>query len=113
MSLSFCAGECLCLDGYMKDPVHKHLCIRSEWGPNQGWVLIITSKLLMTARGTMSCWSYVIEDNDVSDKTKLYGHQSVTDPAGKNSLKLTVHLQVISHKIHKCSDSVKSFYLAA
>uniref|UniRef100_A0A8C6W0B7 Astrotactin 1 n=1 Tax=Nothobranchius furzeri TaxID=105023 RepID=A0A8C6W0B7_NOTFU len=29
-------GECLCLDGYMKDPVHKHLCIRSEWGPNQG-----------------------------------------------------------------------------
>uniref|UniRef100_A0A3P8NNN0 Astrotactin 1 n=1 Tax=Astatotilapia calliptera TaxID=8154 RepID=A0A3P8NNN0_ASTCA len=26
-------GECLCLDGYMKDPVHKHLCIRSEWGP--------------------------------------------------------------------------------
>ncbi|GLD73459.1 astrotactin-1 [Lates japonicus] len=28
--------ECLCLDGYMKDPVHKHLCIRSEWGPNQG-----------------------------------------------------------------------------
>lgn len=32
------AGECLCLDGYMRDPVHKHLCIRSEWGPNQGWV---------------------------------------------------------------------------
>ncbi|CAB1435793.1 unnamed protein product [Pleuronectes platessa] len=29
-------GDCLCLDGYMKDPVHKHLCIRSEWGPNQG-----------------------------------------------------------------------------
>ncbi|KAI9542007.1 Astrotactin-1 [Dissostichus eleginoides] len=29
-------GACLCLDGYMKDPVHKHLCIRSEWGPNQG-----------------------------------------------------------------------------
>ncbi|TNN77333.1 Astrotactin-1 [Liparis tanakae] len=29
-------GQCLCLDGYMKDPVHKHLCIRSEWGPNQG-----------------------------------------------------------------------------
>lgn len=22
----------------MRDPVHKHLCIRSEWGPNQGWV---------------------------------------------------------------------------
>uniref|UniRef100_A0A8C5I0L7 Astrotactin 1 n=1 Tax=Gouania willdenowi TaxID=441366 RepID=A0A8C5I0L7_GOUWI len=30
------SGECLCLDGYMRDPVHKHLCIRSEWGPNQG-----------------------------------------------------------------------------
>ncbi|XP_051943673.1 astrotactin-1 isoform X6 [Hippocampus zosterae] len=29
-------GECICLNGYMKDPVHKHLCIRSEWGPNQG-----------------------------------------------------------------------------
>uniref|UniRef100_A0AAY4A5Q9 Astrotactin 1 n=2 Tax=Denticeps clupeoides TaxID=299321 RepID=A0AAY4A5Q9_9TELE len=29
-------GECLCFDGYMRDPVHKHLCIRSEWGPNQG-----------------------------------------------------------------------------
>nr|XP_057921268.1 astrotactin-1 isoform X4 [Doryrhamphus excisus] len=29
-------GECLCLNGYMKDPVHQHLCIRSEWGPNQG-----------------------------------------------------------------------------
>ncbi|XP_028988820.2 astrotactin-1 isoform X3 [Betta splendens] len=29
-------GECVCLDGYMKDPVYKHLCIRSEWGPNQG-----------------------------------------------------------------------------
>uniref|UniRef100_A0A674C387 Astrotactin 1 n=1 Tax=Salmo trutta TaxID=8032 RepID=A0A674C387_SALTR len=30
------ACDCLCLDGYMKDPVHKHLCIRNEWGPNQG-----------------------------------------------------------------------------
>uniref|UniRef100_A0A8C7IY03 Astrotactin 1 n=1 Tax=Oncorhynchus kisutch TaxID=8019 RepID=A0A8C7IY03_ONCKI len=29
-------SDCLCLDGYMKDPVHKHLCIRNEWGPNQG-----------------------------------------------------------------------------
>ncbi|XP_072768243.1 astrotactin-1 isoform X3 [Nerophis lumbriciformis] len=29
-------GQCLCLNGYMRDPVHKHLCIRSEWGPNQG-----------------------------------------------------------------------------
>ncbi|XP_035278424.1 astrotactin-1 isoform X3 [Anguilla anguilla] len=29
-------GECLCFDGYMRDPVHKHLCIRNEWGPNQG-----------------------------------------------------------------------------
>ncbi|XP_046707343.1 astrotactin-1 isoform X6 [Silurus meridionalis] len=30
------SGECQCFDGYMKDPVHKHLCIRNEWGPNQG-----------------------------------------------------------------------------
>ncbi|KAK6484675.1 astrotactin-1-like isoform X1 [Huso huso] len=29
-------GECQCFDGYMRDPVHKHLCIRNEWGPNQG-----------------------------------------------------------------------------
>ncbi|XP_017326652.1 astrotactin-1 isoform X4 [Ictalurus punctatus] len=29
-------GDCQCFDGYMKDPVHKHLCIRNEWGPNQG-----------------------------------------------------------------------------
>nr|XP_013817223.1 PREDICTED: astrotactin-1 [Apteryx mantelli mantelli] len=28
--------ECLCYEGYMKDPVHKHLCIRNEWGTNQG-----------------------------------------------------------------------------
>ncbi|EFB26865.1 hypothetical protein PANDA_004289 [Ailuropoda melanoleuca] len=30
-------GECLCYEGYMKDPVHKHLCIRNEWGTNQGY----------------------------------------------------------------------------
>uniref|UniRef100_A0A4W5QC44 Astrotactin 1 n=1 Tax=Hucho hucho TaxID=62062 RepID=A0A4W5QC44_9TELE len=24
-------GDCLCLDGYMKDPVHKHLCILTIW----------------------------------------------------------------------------------
>ncbi|RXM31861.1 Astrotactin-1 [Acipenser ruthenus] len=30
-------GECQCFDGYMRDPVHKHLCIRNEWGPNQGF----------------------------------------------------------------------------
>ncbi|XP_072854307.2 astrotactin-1 isoform X1 [Pogona vitticeps] len=29
-------GECFCYEGYMKDPVHKHLCIRNEWGTNQG-----------------------------------------------------------------------------
>ncbi|XP_028936416.1 astrotactin-1 isoform X2 [Ornithorhynchus anatinus] len=29
-------GDCLCYEGYMKDPVHKHLCIRNEWGTNQG-----------------------------------------------------------------------------
>ncbi|MGH0145191.1 UNVERIFIED_CONTAM: hypothetical protein FKN15_042235 [Acipenser sinensis] len=30
-------GECQCFDGYMRDPVHKHLCIRNEWGSNQGF----------------------------------------------------------------------------
>ena len=34
--LRFSVGECLCYEGYMKDPVHKHLCIRNEWGTNQG-----------------------------------------------------------------------------
>ncbi|XP_077132366.1 astrotactin-1 isoform X2 [Ranitomeya variabilis] len=29
-------GECLCHEGYMRDPVHKNLCIRNEWGTNQG-----------------------------------------------------------------------------
>ncbi|KFW76340.1 Astrotactin-1, partial [Manacus vitellinus] len=36
MSPPFSVGECLCYEGYMKDPVHKHLCIRNEWGTNQG-----------------------------------------------------------------------------
>ncbi|KAK2502045.1 hypothetical protein MC885_014163 [Smutsia gigantea] len=34
-------GECLCYEGYMKDPVHKHLCIRNEWGTNQGLELYL------------------------------------------------------------------------
>ncbi|NXE66749.1 ASTN1 protein, partial [Calcarius ornatus] len=35
--------ECLCYEGYMKDPVHKHLCIRNEWGTNQGaWIWVET-----------------------------------------------------------------------
>ncbi|GCB71984.1 hypothetical protein scyTo_0001776 [Scyliorhinus torazame] len=29
-------GECGCQEGYTKDPVHKHLCIRNDWGINQG-----------------------------------------------------------------------------
>ncbi|XP_028667151.1 astrotactin-1 isoform X2 [Erpetoichthys calabaricus] len=29
-------GECLCFDGYVKDAVHKHLCIRNVWGLNHG-----------------------------------------------------------------------------
>lgn len=36
MSPPLSIGECLCYEGYMKDPVHKHLCIRNEWGTNQG-----------------------------------------------------------------------------
>ncbi|XP_069793568.1 astrotactin-1 isoform X3 [Narcine bancroftii] len=29
-------GECGCQEGYTRDPVHKHLCIRNDWGTNQG-----------------------------------------------------------------------------
>nr|XP_014345486.1 PREDICTED: astrotactin-2-like [Latimeria chalumnae] len=29
-------GECSCHEGYSSDPVHKHLCMRSEWGQNEG-----------------------------------------------------------------------------
>ncbi|KAM3873969.1 astrotactin-2 [Diretmus argenteus] len=29
-------GECSCHEGYSPDPVHKHLCVRSDWGHNEG-----------------------------------------------------------------------------
>ncbi|XP_058861700.1 astrotactin-2-like isoform X2 [Acipenser ruthenus] len=29
-------GECSCHEGYSPDPVHKHLCVRSDWGENEG-----------------------------------------------------------------------------
>ncbi|XP_066507598.1 astrotactin-2-like [Hoplias malabaricus] len=29
-------GECSCLDGYSPDPEHKHLCVRTDWGRNEG-----------------------------------------------------------------------------
>ncbi|XP_078263524.1 astrotactin-1 isoform X2 [Rhinoraja longicauda] len=29
-------GECGCQEGYTRDPVHKHFCIRNDWGTNQG-----------------------------------------------------------------------------
>uniref|UniRef100_A0A8C9VSV2 Astrotactin 2 n=1 Tax=Scleropages formosus TaxID=113540 RepID=A0A8C9VSV2_SCLFO len=29
-------GECSCHEGYAPDPVHKHLCVRSDWGQNEG-----------------------------------------------------------------------------
>ncbi|XP_051787894.1 astrotactin-2-like isoform X2 [Erpetoichthys calabaricus] len=29
-------GECSCHEGYSPDPVHKHLCIRTDWGDNKG-----------------------------------------------------------------------------
>uniref|UniRef100_A0A3P9MMJ5 Astrotactin 2 n=1 Tax=Oryzias latipes TaxID=8090 RepID=A0A3P9MMJ5_ORYLA len=29
-------GECSCHEGYSPDPVHKHLCVRSDWGRNEG-----------------------------------------------------------------------------
>ncbi|XP_059850268.1 astrotactin-2-like isoform X3 [Hypanus sabinus] len=31
-------GECGCHDGYSPDPIHKHLCVRSDWGQNEGLV---------------------------------------------------------------------------
>uniref|UniRef100_A0A3B3S2I1 Astrotactin 2 n=1 Tax=Paramormyrops kingsleyae TaxID=1676925 RepID=A0A3B3S2I1_9TELE len=30
------SGECSCHEGYSPDPVHKHLCVRSNWGHNEG-----------------------------------------------------------------------------
>ncbi|XP_061119743.1 astrotactin-2 isoform X3 [Conger conger] len=29
-------GECSCHEGYSPDPEHTHLCVRSEWGRNEG-----------------------------------------------------------------------------
>ncbi|XP_054612972.1 astrotactin-2-like isoform X2 [Dunckerocampus dactyliophorus] len=29
-------GECSCHEGYSPDPAHKHLCVRSDWGQNEG-----------------------------------------------------------------------------
>uniref|UniRef100_A0A674PL46 Astrotactin 2 n=2 Tax=Takifugu rubripes TaxID=31033 RepID=A0A674PL46_TAKRU len=29
-------GQCSCHEGYSPDPVHKHLCVRSDWGRNEG-----------------------------------------------------------------------------
>ncbi|XP_060768289.1 astrotactin-2-like [Neoarius graeffei] len=29
-------GECSCLEGYSPDPEHTHLCIRTDWGRNEG-----------------------------------------------------------------------------
>ncbi|KAJ8408724.1 hypothetical protein AAFF_G00253590 [Aldrovandia affinis] len=29
-------GECSCQEGYAPDPEHTHLCVRSEWGRNEG-----------------------------------------------------------------------------
>ncbi|KAL1274296.1 hypothetical protein QQF64_027110, partial [Cirrhinus molitorella] len=28
--------ECSCLEGYAPDPEHKHLCVRTDWGRNEG-----------------------------------------------------------------------------
>ena len=32
-------GECSCHEGYAPDPVHRHLCVRSDWGQSEGWVV--------------------------------------------------------------------------
>ncbi|XP_073697135.1 astrotactin-2 [Garra rufa] len=29
-------GECSCLEGYAPDPEHEHLCVRTDWGRNEG-----------------------------------------------------------------------------
>uniref|UniRef100_A0A8B9EKG4 Astrotactin-2 n=1 Tax=Anser cygnoides TaxID=8845 RepID=A0A8B9EKG4_ANSCY len=29
-------GECSCHEGYAPDPVHRHLCVRSDWGHSEG-----------------------------------------------------------------------------
>ncbi|XP_076139571.1 astrotactin-2 isoform X1 [Alosa pseudoharengus] len=29
-------GECSCHEGYSPDPLHKHLCVRNDWGRNEG-----------------------------------------------------------------------------
>ncbi|XP_014972451.3 astrotactin-2 isoform X1 [Macaca mulatta] len=29
-------GECSCYEGYAPDPVHRHLCVRSDWGQSEG-----------------------------------------------------------------------------
>ncbi|XP_043913867.1 astrotactin-2 isoform X2 [Protopterus annectens] len=29
-------GDCSCYEGYSPDPLHKHLCVRTEWGQNEG-----------------------------------------------------------------------------
>ncbi|XP_030641157.1 astrotactin-2 [Chanos chanos] len=29
-------GECSCVEGYSPDPEHKHLCVRTDWGRNEG-----------------------------------------------------------------------------
>ncbi|GAA6085710.1 astrotactin-2-like isoform X1 [Tachysurus ichikawai] len=35
-SVSALSGECSCLEGYSPDPEHEHLCIRTDWGRNEG-----------------------------------------------------------------------------
>ncbi|XP_061460292.1 astrotactin-2 isoform X1 [Rhineura floridana] len=29
-------GECSCREGYAPDPVHRHLCVRNDWGHSEG-----------------------------------------------------------------------------
>ncbi|KAJ8263691.1 hypothetical protein COCON_G00161480 [Conger conger] len=36
MTVSPERGECSCHEGYSPDPLHKHLCVRSDWGRNEG-----------------------------------------------------------------------------
>ncbi|KAF3858507.1 hypothetical protein F7725_011708 [Dissostichus mawsoni] len=50
------SGACLCLDGYMKDPVHKHLCIRSDFILSP----LFLSLPLISSFINVSPWPYTI-----------------------------------------------------
>ncbi|EPY75754.1 astrotactin-2-like protein, partial [Camelus ferus] len=36
LNAAYVSGECSCHEGYAPDPVHRHLCVRSDWGQSEG-----------------------------------------------------------------------------